>query len=117
MHEYQEVQVNGQLRKVLEEESVSSHELSKSNWLLKHGHSIVNTEFVEHCRQKHILSNKGQEAVPLHDGLCVLKCLINLAKQKDLRHRVAKHKHDKDRHWVYKVPHITLDEHDKEASI
>ena len=117
MHEYQEVQVNGQLGKVLEEEGVGSHKLSKSDRLLCKGHSIVNTEGVKDCCQEHILSYKGQEAVSFHERLRMLKCLIDLAKHEYLRHRVAQHEHDKDRHWVYEVPHFTLHKHDKEASV
>ena len=117
MHEYQEVQVNGQLRKVLEEEGVGSHKLSKSNRLLCKCHCIVDTEGVKDCRQEHILSYKGQEAVSFHEGLSVLKCLVDLAKPEYHRHRVAQHEYDEDRHRVYEVPHFTLDEHDKEASV
>ena len=46
MHENQEIDMDRQLREVLAEERVSTHQLAKHDWLLKDVHRVVDTERV-----------------------------------------------------------------------
>ena len=72
MHEYQEVQVDHQLREVLAKEGIGSHELTESDRFLEYRHCVVDAERVKDSCQEHVFSDKSQLAISLHKGLGVL---------------------------------------------
>ena len=66
--EYHEDDVNQHLRSILENQSVGAHQTTERNDLLTDSNAVVNTEAVEHSRNKHILADESNLTVSLDVG-------------------------------------------------
>ena len=96
VHGEKEVQMDAELRQVLEEESVCAHKLSVSNLMSSDICCVVNAESVKHSGKEHILSNEGKLAVSLHIRLSVVKIVVDFAETNHGKYWVALHKDDED---------------------
>ena len=76
-HKEMEVKMNGELRQILAEESIGTHEFSICDFLPTDGICIANTKSIEHCCQKHVFSDERELAIPLHVRLCMLEIVVH----------------------------------------
>ena len=106
-----------ELREILVEEGVGSHELSERNRLLENGDRVIDAERVKHGGEEHVLSYEGKLVVTLHTGLSMLKRLINLEQAEDLNQGEAHHEHDEAEDGHDEVPQVALDQHHNKASV
>ena len=117
MHGDQEVKMDRELREVLVEEGVGSHELSERDRLLENCDRVIDAERVKHGGEEHVLSDEGKLVVSLHTGLRMLKRLINLEQAEDLNQGEAHHEHDEAEDGHDEVPQVALNQHHNEASV
>ena len=106
-----------ELREVLVEEGVGSHELSERDRLLENRDCVIDAERVEHGGEEHVLSDEGKLVVALHTRLRMLKRLINFEQAEDLNHGVAHHEHNEAEDGHDEVPQLALDQHHNETCV
>ena len=88
--------MDSKLWEVLEEESVSTHELTESDGSLEKSDRVADAERVKYCGHQHVLADECKETVSLHDWQRVLQVTIYPAQSEDLNHRVSEHEQYED---------------------